>query len=138
VGVAIPASMAVLGLAFSSAALVISGLPPLAGFVAKFSIMVAILQADPVAANAWVLLGLVMLSGLASVIALARAGVRAFWATPGVVPRVRLIEIVPVTALIAACLALTVLAGPAMQYMHDAAATLQRADVYVREVMRQP
>jgi multicomponent K+:H+ antiporter subunit D len=138
VGVAIPASMAVLGLAFSSAALVISGLPPLAGFVAKFSIMAAILQADPVAANAWVLLGLVMLSGLASVVALARAGVRAFWATPGVVPRVRLIEIVPVTALIAACLALTVLAGPAMQYMHDAAATLQRADVYVREVMRQP
>ncbi|TFZ05695.1 monovalent cation/H+ antiporter subunit D [Ramlibacter henchirensis] len=138
VGVLIPASMAMLGLAFSFTSLLIAGLPPLAGFVAKFSLMAAILHTDAIAARAWVLLGLVLLSGLASVIALARAGVRAFWGGSGVVPRVRLIEIVPVGALIAACLALTVFAGPAMAYLHNAADALHPADAYIREVLRAP
>lgn len=138
VGVLIPASMAVLGLAFSCAALVIAGLPPLAGFLAKFSLMASLLAADGQGASAWALLALVLTSGLASVIALARAGVRAFWASARVVPRVRLIEIVPVAALLAACLALTVLAGPAMQYLQQAADTLHRADTYVREFLGQP
>lgn len=137
-GVLIPASMAVLGLAFAATALVIAGLPPLAGFVAKFSLMAAVLRADPVTTSGWIVLGLVVLSGLASVIALARAGVRAFWTGAPVVPRVRLIEIVPVAALVGACLALTVLAGPAMLYIDEAAARLPHADRYVREVLRQP
>jgi multicomponent K+:H+ antiporter subunit D len=43
VGVGIPGSLAFLGLSFAACALVISGMPPLAGFVAKFSLFHAML-----------------------------------------------------------------------------------------------
>src|SRR3546814_15992552 len=45
VGVAIPAAMAFLGLAFVSCALLVTGLPPLSGFVAKFSLLSAAVSA---------------------------------------------------------------------------------------------
>ena len=41
VGVAIPAAMAFLGLAFVSCVLLVTGLPPLSGFVAKFALLSA-------------------------------------------------------------------------------------------------
>lgn len=139
VGILIPATMAVLGLAFAFATLLIAGLPPLPGFLAKFSMMAGVLGAPRVPVAAWVLLGLVTLSGLAAVIALARAGVRIFWADSGrIVPRVRLIEIIPVAGLIAVCLVLTVFAGPAMNYLHEAGDALNPATNYIKEVLRSP
>jgi multicomponent K+:H+ antiporter subunit D len=139
VGVLIPATMAVLGLAFAFATLLIAGLPPLPGFLAKFSMMAAVLNTPSVPAGAWLLVGLVMLSGLAAVIALGRAGVRVFWADSGrIAPRVRLIEILPVAGLIAVCLVLTVFAGPAMNYLHEAGNSLHPPDVYIREILRSP
>jgi len=139
VGVLIPATMAVLGLAFAFAALQIAGLPPLPGFLAKFSMMARVLDPPGVSAGAWVLLALVMLSGLAAVIALGRAGVRIFWADSGrTAPRVRLIEILPVAGLMAVCLVLTVFAGPAMDYLHEAGDALQPPANYIGEVLRSP
>ena len=44
VGLAIPATMGVLGLAFIGCALVIAGLPPLSGFIAKFALLTAALN----------------------------------------------------------------------------------------------
>src|SRR3546814_6225203 len=44
VGVAIPAALAFLGMSFVACALLITGLPPLSGFVAKFSLLSAALQ----------------------------------------------------------------------------------------------
>lgn len=82
VGVAIPAAMAFLGLAFVSCALLVTGLPPLSGFVAKFSLLSAAVTAantPSVALDAWVLVALVLLSGLAGLIALGRVGIRIFW-----------------------------------------------------------
>ena len=38
VGIAIPATMGMLGLAFIGCALIIAGLPPLSGFIAKFAL----------------------------------------------------------------------------------------------------
>lgn len=139
IGVLIPATMAVLGLAFAFATLLIAGLPPLPGFLAKFSILAGVLGAPSVPAGGWLLFGLVILSGLAAVIALGRAGVRIFWADAGrVAPRVRLIEIVPVAGLIAVCVALTIFAGPAMDYLHQAGTALNPADNYIREVLGSP
>jgi multicomponent K+:H+ antiporter subunit D len=139
VGVLIPATMAVLGLAFAFATLMIAGLPPLPGFLAKFSMLTGVLDSPSVPAGAWALLGLVILSGLAAVIALARAGVRIFWADPGrIAPRVRLIEILPVAGLITVCLMLTVFAGPAMNYLHEAGNALHPPATYIREVLRSP
>ena len=49
VGIAIPATMGMLGLAFIGCALVIAGLPPLSGFIAKFALLTAALNPSGVA-----------------------------------------------------------------------------------------
>jgi multicomponent K+:H+ antiporter subunit D len=138
VGVAIPATMAVLGVAFVCTALVVAGLPPLPGFLAKFALLAALLEADPVPGAAWVFLALLILSGLAAVVALGRAGVRAFWGEERSVPRVGAIEIAPVAALLGVCIALTLAAGPAMQYAYEAALALHEPSRYLNEVLSAP
>jgi multicomponent K+:H+ antiporter subunit D len=136
VGMVIPVSMAVLGLAFACCALVIAGLPPLPGFIAKFALLAAMLGPDPLPAAAWVLLVLLTLSGLASIIAMGRAGVRIFWATEDrSVPRVRIVEIAPVVVLLAVCMALTVWAGPTMQYLKGAAQGVHAPTGYIQDVL---
>src|SRR5581483_9112897 len=47
-GIAIPAATALLGLAFASCAIMLAGLPPLAGFVGKFAMLHALLEPRPV------------------------------------------------------------------------------------------
>jgi multicomponent K+:H+ antiporter subunit D len=138
-GTVIPATMALLGASFICCTLIIAGLPPLPGFVAKLALLAAVLEPQPVAGPAWTLLALLTVSGLASIVALARAGVRIFWATEErTVPRVRLIEIAPVAGLLAVCLALTVAAGPAMRYLQDAAQALHAPQSYVDSVLARP
>src|SRR5688500_228070 len=135
VGVAIPASMALLGLSFACCALLLAGLPPLPGFVAKAALLAALLAPDPVPPAAWALLALLRLSGLAAIIAMGRAGVRIFWATQRSVPRVRVIEMAPVALLLGLCLALTVAAGPAMRYLQDTAQALHAPRAYIEGVL---
>ena len=136
VGIAIPATIAILGLAFACCALLIAGLPPLPGFVGKFALLSAMLAPDPVPAAAWGLLVLLMLSGLAAVIAMARTGVRIFWSTEDrYVPRVRVIEMAPIVLLLALCIALTVRAGPAMHYLESAAQAVHAPKIYVEHVL---
>jgi multicomponent K+:H+ antiporter subunit D len=139
VGVVIPAATALLGIAFACAALLIAGLPPLPGFVAKLALLDALLQADPVPAAAWALLALLVLSGFAAVIALGRSGVRIFWASEErSIPRIRLVEMAPVAALLAACFALTVAAGPAMRFAQEAAEALHAPRDYLQQVLPRP
>jgi multicomponent K+:H+ antiporter subunit D len=130
--------MGLLGLAFLGCALMISGLPPLSGFIAKFAIMAAALNSDAatVSSTAWLLLMLLILSGLAALIALTRAGINAFWAAPDrTVPRVRLIEMTPVAILLFLCAWQTVQVRPIMRYMHAAAQSLYTPQSYVRGVL---
>jgi len=134
-GVAIPAAMALLGLSFACCALLVAGLPPLPGFVAKFALLAALLEPAQVPGAAWALLALLTLSGVASIIALGRSGVRIFWASQTSPPRVRLIEMAPVAALLALCLALTAAAGPVMQYMQDTAQALHAPRAYIERVL---
>jgi multicomponent K+:H+ antiporter subunit D len=84
---------------------------------------------------AWALLVLLTLSGVASIIALGRSGVRIFWASQTSPPRVRLIEIAPVGVLLALCLVLTAAAGPAMEYMQDTAQALHAPQPYIERVL---
>ena len=135
-GAAIPATMALLGLSFAACALLVAGLPPMPGFVAKFALLAAVLSPSPIGAPAWTLLALLMLSGLATLIAMARAGMRIFWPSEErSVPRVRVLEMAPIAALILLLLALTVAAGPAMQYLQDAAHALHAPHGYIDTVL---
>ena len=144
-GFAIPATMGLLGLAFIGCALVIAGLPPLSGFIAKFALLTASLNpsgmiqgSEAVRASTWALLAVLILSGLAALIAMTRAGIRAFWAAPDrEVPRVRLIEMAPVAVLLILCTMQTIQAGPVMRFMQATAQSLHAPSDYVRGVLGQ-
>jgi multicomponent K+:H+ antiporter subunit D len=145
VGIAIPATMGVLGLAFIGCAVVIAGLPPLSGFIGKFALLSAVLgQSGPegsggVPGASWALLSILILSGFAVLIAMTRAGIRAFWASPDrAVPRVLVSEIVPVATLLVLCAMQTVQAGAVMRFMDAAAHSLHTPQDYIREVQRPP
>ncbi|OVZ60065.1 monovalent cation/H+ antiporter subunit D [Pigmentiphaga sp. NML080357] len=144
VGVAIPAAMAFLGLAFIACALVLSGLPPLSGFVAKFALLTTILNPEgltpeignPEPVLAWVLLALLIVSGLTTVVSLTRIGIRAFWVPSGrMPPRLRVIEVFPIAAMLVLGIVLMVQAQPAMRYFNDAARALHHPAEYVRGIM---
>ncbi len=136
VGIAIPATWAILGLSFAACALVIAGLPPLPGFVAKLALLAALLDPAPVPAAGWAMLCLLTLSGLAAIVATSRAGIRIFWAAhERREPRVQVLEMAPVALLLALCLALTVVAGPAMRYMDDTARALHAPAGYIEAVL---
>jgi multicomponent K+:H+ antiporter subunit D len=134
-GPAIPATMALLGVAFVGCSLVLAGLPPLPAFLAKASMLNAILGSSPVEGHAWILVALLLASGLAAMIALLRAGVGIFWAGSRTVPRVLFVEMAPVAVLLGVCLGLTVAAGPAMRYLHETSRGLHVPQEYVNAVL---
>jgi multicomponent K+:H+ antiporter subunit D len=141
VGVSIPAALAFLGLSFSACALIIAGLPPLSGFVAKFGLFHALLnggggQATP---RTWVLIGLILLSGLAAIIALLRFGVRTFWAPARIVPpRLPLSEAAPISLLLLMSILLTVEAGPVLRYLERTSEDLHKPRQYIERVLSEP
>jgi multicomponent K+:H+ antiporter subunit D len=142
VGVGIPAALAFLGLAFTGCALIITGLPPLAGFIGKFSLIHSLLGAGEAGAatgEAWLLIALLMLSGFAAIIALLRFGVRTFWAMGQTVPpRLQLTEAAPVGVLLLVALVMTVSAGPAFEYLERASAELHQTGQYIEAVLSAP
>lgn len=138
-GVAIPAAMAFLGLIFVSCTLLITGLPPLPGFLAKFALLSITVQAAPAAqspVSIWLFCATVVVSGLAGLLALSRIGMRLFWSIAARhTPRLRLVEAAPVAALVLICLMLSALADPVTRYLESAAASLHQPDTYIRSVL---
>ena len=136
-GVAIPAAMAFLGLAFFSCVLLLTGLPPFSGFVGKFALIAAAIAVPP--ATPFLHVGLfgaaLLLSGLAGVIALSRLGIRVFWDAARPTPRLQWIEAGPVAVLLLLCTALAFGAGPAMRYFDAAAHSLYDTQAYVGAVL---
>ncbi len=136
-GIALPAVMAFLGMMFTCCTLLVSGLPPLPGFLAKFALLATMLreQASP---STFVLGALIVLSGLVAVIALSRIGMSLFWSvTQRTTPRLRVLEAIPVATLIAIALGLTLGADPVMRYLDSAAKSLHQPDAYIRAVLRE-
>src|SRR3546814_6968030 len=78
----IPGTIAILGGGFIFCALLLAGLPPLSGFIAKFAMIDALLTTSDVEPAGWALIGLIILSGLATMMIMTRAGIALLW-TPG-------------------------------------------------------
>jgi multicomponent K+:H+ antiporter subunit D len=141
VGVVIPGTLAFLGLAFACCALVITGQPPLSGFLAKFSLFHALLNPEVGEPNfnTWALMVLIIVAGLAGTISLMRFGVRTFWASGAVVPpRLQVSELAPVAALLLLCVGLTVMAGPVTDYLQRVSDSLHQPGLYADRVLGEP
>ncbi|WP_248807292.1 monovalent cation/H+ antiporter subunit D [Pseudomonas sp. MWU13-2100] len=141
VGQVIPWTMAFLGLSFIACALLIIGMPPLSGFIGKLSLLSALLNPKglgidaPISMEAWALLALLVLSGLASLLAFSRMGISRFW-TPEErpSPALRRFECLPIVALLGLCILLTVKAEPLLRYTQAAAESLAHPAQYISAV----
>jgi multicomponent K+:H+ antiporter subunit D len=148
VGLPVSVTLGLLGVCFLCCATLLAGLPPLSGFVAKFSLLAGLVPfAGPggsaggtgVDGASWAFVALLMLSGLGVLIALTRAGVHSFWSPiEREVPRVSVVEIAPIAGLLLLCLTLTLQAGPVMDYMETTARALHNPVRYVDGVLATP
>ncbi|KRC01145.1 cation:proton antiporter [Hydrogenophaga sp. Root209] len=138
VGRAIPASTALLGLAFIVCTLLLAGLPPFSGFIGKFAMLSALLDAPgaAVAPVSWLFMACIIVSGLLALLALSRTGIRFFWAPVDRPPPVlRVVEYLPIALLIALCVVFTVRAEAVMRYTSATAAALYQPRLYIDAVM---
>lgn len=139
IGVPLPATMAFLGLSFFICALLLIGLPPLSGFVAKFSLLSAALRTAEYGAptfNVWLLVAAMLISGIACLIAYVRCGIRLFWLPEDIhIPALRLSEAIPIMILITACIMLTIRAGAVIDYLEDTALYLDHPENYIDAVL---
>jgi multicomponent K+:H+ antiporter subunit D len=144
VGQVIPMTMAFLGLSFVVCALLIIGMPPLSGFIGKLSLLSALLnplgldvaQDETISSQGWMLVALLIFSGLASLLAFSRVGIQRFW-TPQERPSplLRRYECLPIVILLGLCVALTFQAEPLLRYTRDTAAALHEPKQYIQSVM---
>jgi multicomponent K+:H+ antiporter subunit D len=133
VGRAFPISITFLGLSFAVCAVLVVGLPPLSGFVAKFALLDAIVG---VGSAGWWIAGGLLVSGLAGTISLSRAGIRHFWAIGSShAPKVAVVEAVSVFGLLLSAILLTVSAEPVLRYTRATAVGLHSPRPYVDAVL---
>jgi len=142
VGQVIPWTMAFLGLGFIACALLIIGMPPLSGFIGKLSLIGALLNplglgtGAPISNAAWALLALLILTGLASLMAFSRLGIQRFW-TPEERPSplLRKLECAPIFLLLGLSIVLTFKAEPLLRYTQATAEALNNPQQYVMAVL---
>lgn len=137
VGIVIPATIAILGSGFAFCALILAGMPPLSGFVAKFGMIRGLLGYQTVISpSTWATIGVIMFSGLAALIATTRAGITLLWAPAERQDvKLKLTELVPVGALLIVCLWLVISAGSIMQLTRDTARSLANPTEYITTVL---
>lgn len=93
-------------------------------------------EAASVPVAAWTFMALLIAGGLLSTIALSRAGIRLFWAPQGrPAPRLRVIETLPIAALLLVTVVMVWQAQPVMQFAHWAAQGLHEPRNYINTVI---
>lgn len=144
IGQIIPWTMAFLGLSFIACALLIIGMPPLSGFIGKLGLISALFNPlgmgvapeQPLPLVGWLLVTLLILSGMASLIAFSRVGIQRFWKPEEQAsPTLRRYECLPIVILLGLCLALSFRAEPLLRYTQDTAASLQTPERYINAVL---
>lgn len=127
----------ILGGLFFVVAVAIVGLPPLSGFLGKFLLLRAALD------HAWLpgVMATVLVTGLLTLIALARSGSLLFYRTHSAVSGSAgsslafATELTPVVGLLLLVGALTVAAGPAAEYAQATASQLLQPHQYIHAVL---
>ena len=134
-GLIIPAAVAALSGAVLLCTLMIAGLPPLAGFIGKVGMIIALVAAGDAAS--WATTAMLAVSSLAAIISLTRLGVAAVWvrdedAQPLVVGAG---EAVGIAGLLGACILMSVFAEPLLAYTDHTAVWLSRPAHYIDAVL---
>ena len=124
---------AAIGPLYLVVAVTVVGLPPLAGFLGKVSIL------QGAGAMPW-FCSVVLGTSLLNLIALVRAGTRLFWSTSaepcdGLPAAASMRRLAPVALLAAAIVGLTVFAGPVQRYANEAAHHVVTTGGYVEKVL---
>ncbi|MCG6897100.1 MAG: monovalent cation/H+ antiporter subunit D [Thiocapsa sp.] len=130
------ANAKLIGGLFFVTAILVSGLPPLSGFLGKYLVLRA---AAGTASMPWVL-GIILTAGLLGVVALARTGSLLFYraeAPPDAPPIVgpNWGRLMPVIGLLTLCLLLVVGAGVLTDYTRETAGQLLQPGNYIRAVL---
>lgn len=127
------AQSTLLGLLFFLGGVAAAGLPPLSGFIGKVLLLQS--AAPDEALGLW---GVVLLSGLLTLIAFSRAGSRIFWATAGEAAdggKANWLRVVPTVLLLALSVAMTVGAAPVSRYAEVTAQQLLQPALYRAAVL---
>lgn len=142
VGIPIAGGIVILALAFAACTLVITGLPPLSGFIAKFTLFHSLLDITSTDGSASrpiiIVMAVVLLSGLAAIIALMRFGIRAFWATGKASVRFHISEAAPIVFLLLLCVLMTLMAAPVFAFLETVSLQLQQPQLYMERVLGEP
>jgi len=142
----LPAGTALIAGTYLLVTVLLVGLPPISGFIAKFGILSGLLDAwidtgpTPMAGTqtaAWFLVGLIIVSGLTTLLALIRTGIDVFWVRheQASTMALRPSEAAAVLMLVLLAVGLSVFAGPAIGYTDATSAYLADPDVYIRAVL---
>ncbi len=127
--------VALLGLGFLVCALLLSGLPPLSGFLAKLA-MLAPMPGAAAQSGTMVLFTVIIVAGLCMVIAMGRAGIQVFWADPErTFPRVRAGEALSILVLLGLCVLFTVWVGGPLRYLDATARQLHASAGHVDQLL---
>ena len=138
VGVGIPGALAFVGLAFFVCAVIIAGLPPLSGFIAKFSLLHGLLAGPGLGLNGWLFGVLLLVAGFAAIISLMRNGVRTLWASDAKPAKLQPSEVAAVSLFLLLSVVITVKAGPAIDFLQRASTDLQQPGNYIERVLNAP
>jgi multicomponent K+:H+ antiporter subunit D len=130
-----PAPVVILAACFLACGLLLAGLPPLSGFIAKFAMLAPMLGGGP---GATLLFALAIAAGLCTVIAMARAGIQVFWADADWdFPRVEAGETISVVGLLGICLVLTFVVAAPWGLLAATARQIHAPERYIHAVMGQ-
>lgn len=141
VGESLPAGFAFLGVAFAVSSLIIAGLPPLSGFVAKFTLFHAVLnpgEGNALGTAGWIVVLVIVTAGLAATISLMQFGVRTFWASGANTVRLHISEVIPIALMLLLCIAMTVQARPVFSYLSRLSEDLHHPHRYIERVLGAP